>query len=112
ASWFGYSLSKKLSKQPQSTFGKGNPEGLVGAESANNAAVGGAVLPLLTLGVPGSPSIAIIMGAFIIHGVVPGPHIFQENPELTYGILYGFLLTSIAMYFSGRLFTPLFARVL
>ncbi|WP_040982095.1 tripartite tricarboxylate transporter permease [Oceanobacillus jeddahense] len=111
ASWFGYSVSKKVSKNPK-TFGKGNPEGLAGAESANNAAVGGAVLPLLTLGVPGSPTIAIIMGAFIIHGVIPGPHIFSENPELTYGILFGFLLTSIAMYFSGRLFTPLFSRVL
>lgn len=111
ASWFGYSISKKVSKNPK-TFGKGNPEGLAGAESANNAAVGGAVLPLLTLGVPGSPTIAIIMGAFIIHGIIPGPHIFSENPELTYGILFGFLLTSVAMYFSGRLFTPLFSRVL
>lgn len=111
ASWFGYSVAKKFSKKPEE-FGKGSPEGIAGPESANNAAVGGAVLPLLTLGVPGSPTIAIIMGAFIIHGIVPGPHIFTENPELTYGILFGFLLTSVAMYISGRLFTPLFSRVL
>src|SRR5699024_9631673 len=93
-------------------FGKGSPEGIAGPESANNAAVGGAVLPLLTLGVPGSPTIAIIMGAFIIHGIVPGPHIFTENPTLTYGILFGFLLTSVAMFVAGKLFTPLFSRVL
>lgn len=112
ASWFGYSAAKKTSKDPQSSFGKGNPEGLAGSDSASNAAVGGAVLPMLTLGVPGSPAIALIMGAFIMHGIVPGPHIFESEPLLTYGILWGFLLTSVAMYFSGRLFTPLFARVL
>lgn len=111
SSWFGYSLAKKASKNPE-TFGTGNPEGIAGAESANNSAVGGAVLPLLALGVPGSPTIAIIMGAFIIHGIVPGPHVFSQEPLLTYGILYGFLLTCIAMYLSGRLFTPLFAYVL
>lgn len=111
ASWFGYSVAKKVSKKPEQ-FGDGSPEGIAGPESANNAAVGGAILPLLTLGVPGSPTIAIIMGAFIIHGIVPGPHIFTENPTLTYGILFGFLLTSVAMYFSGRIFTPLFSRVL
>ncbi|MEK3937164.1 tripartite tricarboxylate transporter permease [Sporosarcina sp. FSL W7-1349] len=111
ASWFGYSSAKKLSKDPQS-FGKGNPEGIAGPESANNAAVGGALLPLLTLGIPGSPAIAVIMGAFIIHGITPGPDVFSKNQDLVLGIFYGFLLTSIAMFILGKFISPLFARVL
>ncbi|GAA1183874.1 MULTISPECIES: tripartite tricarboxylate transporter permease [Nesterenkonia] len=111
ASWFGYSLAKKLSRNPD-RFGKGSPEGIAGAESANNSSVGGSLLPLLTLGVPGSPAIAIVMGAFLMHGIVPGPNIFAEEPTLTYGILFGFLLTSVAMFFSGKLVTPIFSRVL
>lgn len=111
SSWFGYGLAQRLSRSPK-TFGTGNPEGIAGAESANNSAVGGAILPMLTLGVPGSPTIAVIMGAFIIHGIVPGPNIFTDEPKLAGGILFGFLLTSIAMFCAGKLFTPLFARVL
>jgi putative tricarboxylic transport membrane protein len=111
ASWFGYGLAQRLSRSPR-TFGTGNPEGIAGAESANNSAVGGAILPMLTLGVPGSPTIAVIMGAFIMHGIVPGPNIFSDEPKLAGGILFGFLLTSIAMFCAGKLFTPVFARVL
>ena len=78
----------------------------------NNATVGGALVPFLTLGIPGSVGIAIITGAFIIHGIQPGPMIFTNEPNLVYGIMFGFLLTTVAMYILGRFLTPMFSRVL
>ncbi|WP_102346810.1 tripartite tricarboxylate transporter permease [Bacillus sp. Marseille-P3661] len=111
SSWFSYSLAKKWSKNPED-FGNGNPEGIAAPEAANNATVGGAMVPLLTLGIPGSPGMAIIMGAFIIHGIQPGPKFFADQGHLAYAIIIGFIFTSIAMYFMGRLVTPLFSRVL
>jgi putative tricarboxylic transport membrane protein len=111
SAWFAYSIVRNTSKDPQS-FGKGNPEGIAAPESANNATVGGALLPLITLGIPGSASTAIILGAFIIHGIQPGPSIFSTEPELVYGIFYGFLLACVAMYLIGKLLTPFFAHVL
>ncbi len=111
ASFFSYATARKISKSPE-TFGKGNPEGITAAESANNAAVGGALLPLLSLGIPGSGPIAVIMGAFIIHGIQPGPQVFSQDPGLVYSIFIGFFLTTVAMYVVGRLLTPRFALVL
>lgn len=111
SSWFAYSLSKKTSKTGD-TYGKGNPEGIAAPESANNATVGGALVPLLALGIPGSASIAIVMGAFIIHGIQPGPNIFTQESDLVYGIFYGFILTTIAMFLIGKLFSGAFAKVL
>ena len=111
SAWFSYSLAKKTSRKPH-TFGEGNPEGIAAPESANNATVGGALLPLITLGIPGSASTAIIMGAFIIHGIQPGPSIFTSETDLVYGIFYGLLLATIAMFICGKLVTPLFSRVL
>jgi putative tricarboxylic transport membrane protein len=111
ASWFSYTIAKKTSKSPE-TFGKGNPEGIAAPEAANNATVGGALLPLLTLGIPGSPSIAIIMGAFIIHGIQPGPKLFAAESDLVYGILYGFLLTTVALYILGKFITAGFVKML
>ncbi len=111
ASWFAYSAAKKMSKNPDS-FGTGNPDGITAPEAANNAVVGGALLPLLTLGIPGSPSIAIIMGAFLIHGIQPGPGIMAKHSDLVYSIFIGFLLTTLAMYFIGKWMTPLFAKIL
>ncbi|WP_227937894.1 tripartite tricarboxylate transporter permease [Alkalihalobacillus deserti] len=111
ASFFSYSTAKKVSKSKE-TFGQGNPEGIVAAESSNNASVGGALLPLLALGIPSSAPIAIIMGAFIIHGIQPGPLVFSQEPALVYSIFIGFILTTIAMYFVGRALTPRFARIL
>lgn len=111
ATWITYSASKKMAKDPE-TFGQGNPKGIAGPESANNAAVGGALIPLLLLGIPGSATIAVISGAFIVHGVNPGPRLFVENLQLTNGILYGFLLTTVALFIVGKILTPLFARTL
>lgn len=81
-----YSLEKKLSKDP-SRFGKGAMEGVAGPETANNAYSGGALIPLFTLGIPTSPTIAILLGAFIMHGLTPGPTLFQTNPTVVWGIV-------------------------
>ena len=81
-----YTLEKKLSKDP-SRFGNGALEGVAGPETANNSYSGGALVPLLTLGIPTSPAIAILLGAFIMHGLTPGPTLFQDNPSVVWGII-------------------------
>ena len=111
ASWFAYGASRKLSKNPE-LFGTGSPEGIAGPEAANNAVVGTSMVPLLTLGVPGSAANAVIMGAFIIQGIEPGPALFENNTDLVYGILIGFLLTTVATYLLGLTLTPAFSRAL
>jgi len=111
SSWFSYVLAKKISKKPE-TFGKGNPEGIMAPESANNATVGGALMPMPTLGIPGASSIAILLGVFIIHGIQPGPALFTKEPALVSGLLWGFLLTSIAMFVLGLFVTGFFSRML
>ncbi len=109
--WFAYAAVSKSSKNPES-FGKGCAEGIAAPESSNNASAGGALVPFLALGIPGSAAIAIIMGAFIMHGIQPGPNVFTAERDLVYGIFYGFILTTVAMYLIGRMLTPVFARVL
>ncbi len=111
ASWFAYIHAKRSTRFPEA-FGEGNPDGIAAPESANNAVVGGSLVPLLALGIPGSPATAIILGAFIIHGIQPGPNLFTNSADLAKGLFYGFLLTTVAMYLAGRLVTNLFARAL
>lgn len=111
ASWLSLLVAQKTSKSPE-TFGKGNPEGIVAPEAANNACVAGSMVPMLALGIPGSGAAAIIGAAFIVHGIQVGPTIFKTDPGLLSGIYIGFLLSPIAMYILGRLLTPFFARVL
>lgn len=81
-----YSLEKKLAKDP-SRFGKGAIEGVAGPETANNSYCGAALIPLFTLGIPSSPTIAIILGAFIMHGLTPGPTLFLNNPDFIWGVI-------------------------
>lgn len=81
-----YSVEKKIAKDP-SRFGNGAIEGVAGPETANNAYCGAALIPLFTLGIPSSPTIAIILGAFIMHGLTPGPTLFQEKPEFVWTII-------------------------
>ncbi|MCM3761124.1 tripartite tricarboxylate transporter permease [Alkalihalobacillus oceani] len=111
ASWFAYTEAKRSAKNPDN-FGKGEPNGIAAPESANNAAVGGALVPLTTLGIPGSPATAVILGAFLIHGITPGPNVFENQPDLVYSIFWGFLVATIAMYFIGKYTTPLFSSML
>jgi putative tricarboxylic transport membrane protein len=109
--WFAYAAMRKISKKPE-LFGKGSPEGIAAPESSNNASAGGALVPFLALGIPGSAAIAVIMGAFIMHGIQPGPNVFETDQDLINGIFYGFLITTVFMYLIGRLLTPLFSRIL
>ncbi|PZE22129.1 tripartite tricarboxylate transporter permease [Paenibacillus xerothermodurans] len=81
-----YSMEKKLAKDP-SRFGKGAIEGVAGPETANNSYCGGALIPLFTLGIPSSPVIAVLLGAFIMHGLTPGPQLFQKNPDFVWAVI-------------------------
>jgi putative tricarboxylic transport membrane protein len=91
-----YFEAKRSSTDPES-FGKGNPEGIVAAEAANNSNSGGAMLTVLTLGIPGDAVTAIIMGVFVVHGVVPGPTLFAERPELVNGIFAALMAINVAV---------------
>jgi putative tricarboxylic transport membrane protein len=86
SSFAAYALEKRISKHPE-RFGKGAPEGVAAPESANNAASTSSFIPLLTLGIPGNASIAMIFVALMIHGIRPGPLLFQEHPSLFWGVI-------------------------
>ena len=81
-----YSAARNLSKTPE-RFGQGSEEGIVASEAANNATVGGALIPLIAMGIPGSVIDAILLGALVIHGLQPGPLLFANNPEVVYAIM-------------------------
>lgn len=93
-----YSTAKNFSKTPEK-FGKGSEEGIVAAESANNATVGGALIPLITMGIPGSVIDAILLGALMIHQLQPGPLLFEQNPDVVYTIIGAFSLANVMMLF-------------
>jgi putative tricarboxylic transport membrane protein len=86
ASFLSYGIEKKLSKEPE-RFGKGAIEGVAGPETANNAAAGGSMIPLLSLGIPPNVVMAMLFSAFIIHGVQPGPMLIKESPDLFWGLI-------------------------
>ncbi|RJQ60181.1 MAG: tripartite tricarboxylate transporter permease [Desulfobacteraceae bacterium] len=86
ASFVSYSVEKKISKTPE-RFGKGAIEGVAGPESANNAAAGGSLIPLLSLGIPPNPIMAIFFSALIIHGIQPGPLLIRDHPDLFWGLV-------------------------
>lgn len=93
-----YSAAKKCSKEPD-RFGHGSEEGVIASESANNATVGGALIPLIAIGIPGSVIDAILLGAFVIHGLQPGPLLFDQNSEIVYVIMGTMLLANVFMFF-------------
>lgn len=86
SSFLSYGMEKKLSKHPQ-RFGHGAVEGLAGPEAANNATTSGAFVPLLSLGVPNNAVMALMLGAIVIHGIIPGPNLITEKPQLFWGVL-------------------------
>ncbi len=86
SSFSSYTIEKKLSKNPES-FGRGNIRGVAGPESANNAGAQTSFIPMLTLGIPGNPVMALMMGAMLIQGVVPGPQVMAQRPDLFWGII-------------------------
>lgn len=111
SAFVGYGEAKRVSKSPE-TFGRGNPEGIIAAESANNAAVGGSLIPLLALGIPGSATAAILYGALTIHGLIPGPKLLTDYREVTFIFMSGMMVTVFVMLISGLLSTRLFSRIL
>ena len=89
-----YFEARRSAKDP-SSFGKGDPRGIIAAEAANNSVSGGALVPLLALGIPGDAVTAIILGVFIVHGVFPGPSLFMDRPDLVNGIMVAMLLINV-----------------
>jgi putative tricarboxylic transport membrane protein len=111
AAFVSYGEAKRWSKHPEK-FGTGTLEGIAAPESANNGACGGALIPMLTLGVPGDAVTAIILGMFIIRGLRPGPSLFAEHASLVYTLFAGFLISSVITLTVGLTSARLFARVL
>jgi putative tricarboxylic transport membrane protein len=91
-----YSVARSVSKEPEK-FGTGHEHGIVAAEAANNATIGGALIPLIAMGLPGSVMEAVLLGALVIHGLQPGPRLFEESPSMVYTIMGAMFLANIAM---------------
>ncbi len=107
ASLVAYSSAKNYSKHPE-LFGKGSEEGIIASETANNASMNGALIPMLTLGIPGNLATAILLGALTLHGLKPGPLLFSSEPEVVYGIMATAFVGNIIMLIvmlGGSLFT-------
>lgn len=102
SAFVAYGEAKRISKHPEE-FGHGSYEGVVAPETANNAVVGGALVPLLALGIPGSGSAAIMFGALTVHGIIPGPRLFTERADIVYTFMIGLLVTVVAMLIIGML---------
>lgn len=100
--WLSYSEAKKASKHPEE-FGQGSLEAICASETANNAVTGGSVIPLITLGIPGSAVASVLLGGFLVHGLVPGTQMFTKNAITTYTIIVGFILANIVMGLIGML---------
>jgi len=111
AAWIAYDQEKRWSRHPEE-FGKGAVEGVAAPESANSSSVGGALVPLLTLGIPGSPTTAVLIGALILHGLQPGPRLFVSNPEVIYGLFIGLMVAYPVLFAMGRLAMGLWVRVI
>ncbi|MFC4354277.1 tripartite tricarboxylate transporter permease [Chryseomicrobium palamuruense] len=104
ASWFSYNEAKRFSKEKEK-FGTGHPEGLAAPESANNAVVGGALVPTITLGVPGSSTTAVLLGGLMIHGILPGPTLMTEHADVAYTLIWAVFLSCFFMLGIGLLYT-------
>ncbi|RKI67475.1 C4-dicarboxylate ABC transporter permease [bacterium 1xD42-67] len=110
ASWFSYNTAKNMSKHPEE-FGRGSVEGIAAAESANNAVTGATLIPLLTLGIPGDGTVAIMLSALMINGLNPGLSLFTTQGDIMYAIMLGLILVNIFMCLQGKFLTTLFAKV-
>ena len=100
AGWVSYGAAKNGSPHPE-TFGKGEPAGLISAETANNACIGGSLIPLTTLGIPGSPPAVMLLGALMLHGLTPGPMLSIERPTFLVELAAIMVLASAAMWLNG-----------
>jgi putative tricarboxylic transport membrane protein len=111
ASFVAYIVEKKMAKDP-SRFGRGAIEGVAGPEASNNAAAAGAMVPMLSLGVPGSGTTAIMLGALIMFGIRPGPDLFQNNSELVWAVIASMYIGNILLLIMNLPLAGLFAQLL
>jgi putative tricarboxylic transport membrane protein len=109
--WMSYAAAKRASRERE-LYGKGSPEGLLASETGNNAAVPGAIIPLLTLAVPGSAPAAVLLAAMFIHGMRPGPLIMVEAPQFVFQVVAMVFMATVAMLVLGLLLTRPLLRVL
>lgn len=100
AGLIAYDQSRKFSKTPD-TYGKGEAEGVIAAETASNAMVGPSLVPLLTLSVPGSPTAAVLLGGLLIHGIFPDPNLFSDYPEVSWTFINLLLVGQVLMVILG-----------
>lgn len=108
--WIAYGHAKRSEKNTE-RFGQGDVRGVIGPESANNAKTGGALVPTLAFGVPGSASMALLLGAFLMHGLVPGPEMLSTHLDITYGIIWSLALANILGAGLCLIFADQFAKV-
>ena len=111
SSFTSYAVAKGFAKKDEA-YGEGTEGGVVATESANNATVGGTLVPTLSLGIPGDASSAMLLGALLILGFIPGPAMFENNPEVVGGIFMVYLASNIFLLIAGILATPLFVSIL
>jgi len=110
AAFLSYSEARRTSDNAQN-FGKGEIEGVAAAESGNNGVAGATMIPLLALGVPGDVITAVILGAFMIHGLRPGPFLFQQNIDIIYALFMGIMLSSVFLFIVGKLSIRVLSRI-
>jgi putative tricarboxylic transport membrane protein len=110
ASFISYGLEKAVSRHPEK-FGTGVPEGVAAPEGANNADTGGALVPLLTLGIPGSASTAVLLGGFLMWGLQPGPLLMEQNPDFAWGLIGSMYLGNAILLALNVFCIPAFASV-
>ncbi len=110
ASWFSYNTAKNISKHKEE-FGHGCVEGIAATEAANNAVTGATLIPLLTLGIPGDGTVAIMLSALMINGLNPGLSLFTTDGDIMYAIMLGLILVNLFMFLQGKFLTSLFAKV-
>jgi putative tricarboxylic transport membrane protein len=111
ASFVSYTLQKRLSRHPE-RFGRGAIDGVAAPESANNSETGGSMIPLLTLGIPGSGTGAVLLGALVLYGLNPGPLLFNEHPEVVWPIIASMYLGNVALLVMNLPMVPVFAKLL
>lgn len=109
AAYLSYDMSRSMAKDAD-TFGKGNVKGVIAPETANNAVTGAAMIPLLTLGVPGDSATAILLGALMMQGITPGVELFTANKTWVYTIMIGLIVVNILMCLTGKVFIKVFAN--
>ena len=110
ASFISYNIAQRISKEPE-TFGKGAMDGVAASEAANSSSVGGALIPLLALGIPGSATDAVLIGALQLHDITPGPLLFETNPEIVYGIFASLIIANAMMLLMGIFGIRFFAKI-